>query len=500
MAGFQIPLIIRGEVIEDYEIEYHDRSGEGDSFITPNIRKYLNKLVVKSPAALEDLYRISFDEICDYLDELRQRLDLRTNKYWQHAFDVACHSSNLSRGVLEAIFLNSPKALARGNVRRIAETQIGINYLEGWVRTVQWDGRMIDVRAVGTRAVHVIAGNVPVVPITTLLRNAITRSDAIVKTPSNDPVTMGAIARTMIEMAPAHPLTRHLSVAYWKGGDETVEEVLYRPQNIERIVAWGGFASIKHITKYLQPGIDLIPLEPKSSTTLIGKEALTDDATMREVARRVAADMGGLDQEACTNARVMFLESGTDEAGIALANKFGELLFRAVQELPPNISGGPTKFDPALKAELQAISQQEDFYRIFTEHGRIEKTGAVIVSQLSEQVDFPSLLYGRVGNIVPVDQIDEALNSFSAATKAAGIFPDELRTRLRDKGALMGGQSFMPIGYATIGAAGVGPNDGIEPERRMCRWAVDLRVDPKVMPGPWMREEEIAALLQTAAA
>jgi hypothetical protein len=196
----------------------------------------------------------------------------------------------------------------------------------------------------------------------------------------------------------------------------------------------------------------------------------------------------------------MFLESGTDEAGIALANKFGELLFRAVQELPPNISGGPTKFDPALKAELQAISQQEDFYRIFTEHGRIEKTGAVIVSQLSEQVDFPSLLYGRVGNIVPVDQIDEALNSFSAATKAAGIFPDELRTRLRDKGALMGGQSFMPIGYATIGAAGVGPSDGIEPERRMCRWAVDLSVDPKVMPGPWMREEEIAALLQTAAA
>jgi len=123
-----------------------------------------------------------------------------------------------------------------------------------------------------------------------------------VKVPSNDPVTMGAIARTMIDMAPNHPITRHLSVAYWRGATSPFEERIYQPQHIERLVAWGGFASMKHITKYLQPGIDLIPMEPKSSTTLIGKEALADGPTMREVARRVAADVGGYDQEACTNA------------------------------------------------------------------------------------------------------------------------------------------------------------------------------------------------------
>ncbi len=333
----------------------------------------------------------------------------------------------------------------------------------------------------------------PVVPISTLLRGAITRSDVIVKVPSNDPITMGAIARTMIDMAPNHPLTRHLSVAYWKGGDESVEERIYQPQHIERLVAWGGFASIKHITKYLQPGIDLIPLEPKSSTTLIGKEALADDETMREVARRVAADVGGYDQEACTNARVMFLESGTDAAGIALANQFGQYVFQAVQDLPKTTSGGPVNFDPVLRVELESIAQQRDFYRIFTEKGRTEKTGAIIVSQVSEQVDFPSLLYGRVGNIVPVDRIDDALDSFSAATKAAGIYPDSLRSRLRDRGALMGGQSFIPIGYAISGSAG-GPSDGIEPERRMCRWVVDVRADPAVVAGPWMHQEEIATL------
>lgn len=264
------------------------------------------------------------------------------------------------------------------------------------------------------------------------------------------------------------------------------------PRHIEKLVAWGGFASVKHITKYLQPGIDLITLDPKSSTTLIGRQALADEATMREVARRTAADLGGWDQEACVNARVMFLESGTDEAGIALANQFGEYLFQAVQDLPKTTSAGPVKFDPKLKNELNAISQQPDFYRIFTARNQTERTGAIIVSQFGEQVDFPKLLYGRVGNVVPIDNIEDALDYFSAATQTVGIYPDDLRTRLRDRGALMGGQMFVPVGYAICGSPHA-PQDGIEPERRMCRWVVDTQADPAVAPGPWMHESEIAA-------
>jgi acyl-CoA reductase-like NAD-dependent aldehyde dehydrogenase len=492
MADFKVPLIIRGEIIEDYEVEFHDRSAGGRSFITPNVAKYIKRVVTASPAILQDLYTISFDEILDYMNELGERLNLDTNRHWREAFEVSCYSSNLSRSVLESVYRTSPLAFARDSVREIAETRIGIKFLEGWSRTTLKDGRAIDVRAVGSRSAHIIAGNVPVVAIGTMLRSAITRNDSIIKVPSNDPLTMGAIARTMIDMAPDHPLTRHLTVGYWKGGDEAVEEQIYQPRHIEKLVAWGGFASVKHITKYLQPGIDLITLDPKSSTTLIGKEALIDDATMREVARRTAADLGGWDQEACVNARVMFLESGTDAKGIALANKFGEYLFQAVQDLPKTTSAGPVKFDPALRSELQSIAQQEDFYRIFTDRKQIERTGAIIVSQFDEQVDFPKLLYGRVGNVVPIDRIDDAVNFFSAATQTVGIYPDDLRTRLRDRGALMGGQMFVPVGYAICGTPHA-PQDGIEPERRMCRWVVDTRADPAVVPGPWMHEWEIAA-------
>jgi Acyl-CoA reductase (LuxC) len=493
MSNFKVPLVIRGEIIEDYEIEYADRNG-GMRFKTPDVKKYVGRLVNDNPISLLDMYEISLDEIVDFLDAVGKRLDLDTNSHWREAFDVSCLTSNLSRSVLETAYRGCTSLLSRDRILERVEAQIGARYLEGWVPTKLNDGRVLQIRAMGARGVHIIAGNVPIVSASTLIRSAITRSDTIVKVPSNDPLTMGALARTMIDIDPKHPLTRHLSVAYWKGGDESVEREIYKPNHIEKIVAWGGFASVKHISKYLQPGIDLITLDPKNSTTLIGREALRDDLTMRATARRVACDLGGWDQEACVCARVMFIECGTDAAGIAAANRFGQYIFEALQLLPSTISNGPVHFDPELKAEIDAIMPLRDFYRIYCDPNKIEKSGAVIVSQMSEQVDFPQLLYGRVGNLVPLDRIEDAMERFTSATQTVGFYPDSLKLRLRERAALSGAQKLTPIGYAVDGTS-CGPQDGIEPERRMVRWIVDTHVEPGTTPGPWMHPDEVEKVL-----
>jgi len=495
MADFKVPLIIRGEIIEDYEVEFGDRSEAGRTFATPSVAKYVDRLITRTPLGLMDLYSITLDEIYDYLAELGERLDLDTNAHWREAFEISCHASNLSRSALEHIYRTAPASLGKKVVSEVVETRIGSRFLEGWVPTTLSDGREIQVRAVGSRGIHVIAGNIPVVPLLTIMRSAVTRNDTIVKVPSNDPLTAVSIARTMIEMAPNHPLTKHFSVAYWKGGDEKVEEKLYHPLHIEKLVAWGGFSSIKHITKYLQPGIDLITLDPKSSTTLIGREVFDDEATLRDIARRTASDIAVWEQEACSNARVVFLESGTDAAGVANANRFGQYVYDAIQKLPKTATGGPVKFDSVLLGEIKSILPQEDFYKIYTDSQAIAKSGAIIVSQLGEQIDFPDLLYGRVGNIVPVESIDEALSYFTSATQTVGVFPDSLRQRIRDRGAIAGGQNFIPVGHAVTGSMAA-PQDGIEPERRMCRWVVDNYCDPEIVPGPWMEPDELARIAE----
>src|SRR5690606_21708755 len=168
------------------------------------------------------------------------------------------------------------------------------------------------------------------------------RSDAIVKLPSNDPLTAIAALRTMIDIDPNHPLTRHLTAGYWKGGDENVEASIYTPRNVEKIIAWGGSNSIKHITKYLQPGLDLITMDPKHSASIIGASALDSEATIVEVAKRAACDAGAYNQELCANARVISAHCDPeDEEQMAKLHRLGKELYQAMQELPPTSAPPP---------------------------------------------------------------------------------------------------------------------------------------------------------------
>jgi hypothetical protein len=312
--------------------------------------------------------------------------------------------------------------------------------------------------------VHIIAGNSPLISALTVIRNAITRSDAIVKAPSNDPLTAVAIARTMHAVAPDHPITRHLSVAYWKGGDTAIEERLYQPRNIDKIIAWGGLASVSHVVRYVQPGLELVTLDPKRSATIIGPQAFADERTLRDVARHAATDVGALNQVGCVNARVIYVI-----ADVADANRLGELMYRALLELPEDVSTEPRRFDPELRARLQALRTSPDFYRVFGGGG---DEGAVVVSQLDDPVDFHRSLSGRVANVVPVGGIEQILPHIDTWTQTIGIYPDSLRRSLRDVLGWRGAQRLVSLGYATRPSMAL-PQDGMEPVRRMLRWIVD---------------------------
>jgi hypothetical protein len=364
----------------------------------------------------------------------------------------------------------------------MAEILIGIPFLEGWVNTRSDGGSKTFVRAFGARSVHIIAGNVPTVSAITILRNTLTRSDMIIKTPSNDPLTASAIVRTMIDMAPDHPITRHLAIAYWKGGDAAIEDALYKPANVEKIVAWGGMASISHIVKYLQPGIDLITLDPKLSSTIIGRAAFESEARMREVARRVALDIGVYNQQACLNARVVYIQTGTDAAGIETANRFGRLVYEAIQAIPSHLSNRVATLDRGLAEEMEGLRFARDSYRLYGGDGR----GGVIVSQMDEAVEFAPLLANRVANLVPVDDLEIPIRAVTAYTQTIGIYPPELIPEIRDQLAFAGAQRLVSLGHVATSRTIAGPQDGIEPMRRMCKWILNEVHDPEAVPyWPW---------------
>jgi hypothetical protein len=491
MADYHAPLIIRGQIIDDADMEYGGRNPQ-TRFHTADLRKYLGQLPLATPSSLADLYSVSFDEIVDYLDELGKRLRFDANKHLQLALQLTVKTSGLGAPILRAVYENLDKVFDRRQIREVADINIGIPFLEGWVNTRTSGGTSTYVRAFGARAVHIIAGNVPTISAMTILRNTITRSDIIIKTPSNDPLTATAIARTMIDMAPNHPITKHISVGYWKGGDATIEDALYQPKNIEKIVAWGGMASIKHIAKYIQPGIDLITLDPKLSSTIIGKEAFESDARMEEVARRLALDIGVNNQLACLNARVVYIQCGTGKAGLEKANRFGKLVYQAIQDIPIHLSNEVPAIDRALAEEMEGLRYAAGAYKVYGGDGR----GGIIVSQSDEPVEFAPLLNNRIANLVPVDDLEVPIRAVTSYTQTIGIYPDELVPKIRDRLAYHGAQRLVTLGYVATRRTIAGPQDGIEPLRRMCKWILNEVHDTNVIPyWPEVRELETAAEL-----
>lgn len=476
------PMIIRGEVITDNLIEVGGRGGDL-RFLTPDARKYMDRLPLGNPTRLSDLYALSFDDILDYAVDLGKRLDLATNPYLQEACELSFKTAPTTPSLVRASYTGLPNMLDRAAIIEAVEETVGIPYLEGWVSRRLIDGTDLEVRCFGARTLHIVAGNAPGLSLLTILRNMVLRSDALIKAPSNDPFTALAIARTMIDMAPDHPLTRHVSVAYWKGGDEALEERLYQPHNFEKIVAWGGFASMKHVTRYIQPGLELISLDPKRSVSILGPETFASDAAMDEAALRLASDIGALNQKGCVNARVIYAMTGTDDDGLASLDDFGQRVYRALQSLPNSLSTPAKSYDPGLKAHVDALKLDDEWYKVI---GGRDGEGAIIVSQLPEPVGFATLLDDRTANLVPVDSLDEVLDAVDAYTQTVGIYPEAFKAELKDRLPLHGAQRIVSLGYAAA-MKWAGPQDAIEPLRRMGKWISNQISSPETTPAPWMR-------------
>jgi Acyl-CoA reductase (LuxC) len=111
----------------------------------------------------------------------------------------------------------------------------------------------------------------------------------------------------------------------------------------------------------------------------------------------------------------------------------------------------------------------------------------VIVSQIDEPVEFSRLLGGRVANLVPVDSLETPIRAVNAYTQTIGIYPESLKSELRNRLGIQGAQRLVSLGYAT-GSPYAGPQDGIEPLRRLVRWVVEECYDPAEFPFPSRRK------------
>jgi len=202
---------------------------------------------------------------------------------------------------------------------------------------------------------------------------------------------------------------------------------------------------------------------------------------MREAAFRLACDIGGLNQEGCVNSRVTYVESGTSREGIETINRFGGYVFDAMMQLPEQFSAPSKVAHPELDEQVEDLAMYGDGFLVI---GGRRKEGGIIVSQSDTTVEFAHLLEARTANLVPVDNLEEALRRLTHASQTIGVYPDSLREQIRDRAAIFGAQRMTSLGYAT-GFSVANRLDAVEPLREMCRWIVDEACSPETVKPPW---------------
>lgn len=455
------PPIPVGHVIKGAYIEGGDSvHGPANArFATPQLE--LNQLVWSRPEP-GPAFETPIAEVINVLVETGRWLARDPDGLVADALRRAATTSPLPHPVLKRSFDLLPTQFDRAQLEYQIERELGgPEILDGWREMpVPPSGRRHRVRAYPPRIVHIIAGNAPLAAALTIAWSALTKGVHLLKLPSNDLFTATMLLRAIASVAPGHPVARSFSAAYWRGGDEKIESMLFRPQFFDKLAAWGGESTLRSAKNYVGPGFELVAFDPKTSISMIGREAFESDATLLHVAERAATDVTLIEQQACASSRFQFVEGSVEQV-----DRYCALLYRkmGVERTFCTAEGRPLPNN--LRSEIDGIRGMDEYYRIWGDY-----RGAGMVIRSEEPVDFhPD---GRVVNVVVVSDLADAIGHVNLATQTVGVYPTTRKAALRNALACAGVQRVVDIGNAGAVERGL-PHDGFYPLHRFMRWVND---------------------------
>jgi hypothetical protein len=449
------PFFVRGEVIEGDSVRYRSRD-LGVEFATPKID--LNALVTPrtQPGPLFD---VPLSEIIDFLVETGRRMDPDTNPYLRECGQRIAVTNVMTPKLVDLNLRMAANYLNKGRLMEIVEQNFGDpKCLDEWLPRTDSTGRRSFTRAFPPRLIHVLPGNSPTAAIQSIAMGAMVKAVNLFKMGSSDPFMAVAFLRTMLDVDPNHPVPRSMTAVYWRGGDESVERAIYRPQYFDKIVAWGGGDAINNVIKYLGPGFQLVSFDPKTSISMVGNEAFHSEENLDAAAAGAASDVSILNQEACVASRIVFVEADRRQADVFCERLQQKLVAQNA------VSGKAPPLPRDVAEEVEALRAMDDDFGVW---GTPDGSGLVIRS--SEPVDFHPT--NKTANVVMVPSLKEALKYVTVATQTVGVFPPARQFELRNGLASGGAQRIVRLGEA--GGVSVGaPHDAMYPMHRFVHWIV----------------------------
>nr|BAF93449.1 fatty acid reductase [Shewanella woodyi] len=301
------------------------------------------------------------------------------------------------------------------------------------------------------RSVHLLAGNVPLSGITSILRAILTKNECVIKTSSTDPFTATALVSSFIDVDSEHTITRSMSVMYWSHNEE-ISLPLKIMNSADVVIAWGGDDAIKWAIKHTPPHANILKFGPKKSLTVIDNPK---DLTAAAIG--VAHDICFYDQQACFSTQSVYY--------------IGEQLTSFIHELEKQLTiyskilpKGTQNFDE--KAAF-SLTDKECLFSGFQVSKGENQSWLIINSSLNNVGNQPLSRSVYIHQAIDIKEVLPFINK--GATQTVSIFPWKSSFKYRDQLAEHGAERIVESGMNNIFRVG-GSHDGMRPLQHLVNY------------------------------
>ncbi|MGN7177619.1 acyl-CoA reductase [Cytobacillus sp. SAFR-174] len=349
--------------------------------------------VVKASAA-SVLKSLSVTEIIEIIDKVIEQLLDRSNPYRQKAEELLPIVTGYNEEIIRLGLTNYLKTFRKQNLQRFIAEDFGNPLL---LEDFQPRVKKGFSKAVGANiTVQVWSGNVPALPLWSLISSLIVKSGTIGKLPSAEPLFAGWFAKMIAEAEPK--LADCLAVIWWKGGDEEKEKRVY--QHADIVLAYGGNQALDSIKSRVPITTRFLPFGHKISFGIVSRVSL-DSRKVWKTVRDAAYDVIRYDQQGCYSPHVFYVQNG----GNIEPREFARYLAHELESFEKRYPRRSLSLEEA--AKLVEWRQKEEFSLFTNQEKEIlgeQNNSWVVVFDKAENELTPSCL-NRVIRVVEVDEL-----------------------------------------------------------------------------------------------
>jgi long-chain-fatty-acyl-CoA reductase len=443
----KIPFIICGEQkTEEHQILEFGPKGERTTIFLPQVTDEDIRQMSRTDA--EALHELPIEEIIDFYSKVGELWGSSGYDKRGELIDLTCRVTGYSREMIELGMGQICQLLSREYLEATLQADLGDKrLLDEWIPSAE---SSVHCQPRG-KVLHILAGNVPVVGITSILRGSLTKNVNIVKMSNRDIITPSYFAQAFHDIDPEHPVTKTTSVLYWPHTNQEMFNKIAAFSNV--ICTWGGHDAVQETRRNAPLGAELLEFGPRRGLQLIGKEAFNE---LDKTTIKAAHDLTLFDQECSFSPQISFVEGDV--------NKYAESLAQSLEEENLRLPKGYG--DPKFHANITNARIYSKFrgHRVHTST-RTEWT--IIVANNIE--DFPTHPLGRTIFIMPVKDLAESFNYIGPETQVVAIEPYAKAAALKEQLTLRGVDRITRLGKMGYFALG-SPQEGMYPLSRMVRW------------------------------